>query len=268
MSPLVRVSSWLRMGNNIVPGLAFEALPGRKLEKMKENKAERSKKVFFSLCTGSQTGAKSSIFEHNSASASVSPSSLPFKDLVAKGHSSFNKFVFLDHSPVTGAVVNPSLRASGNQSDLVREAFLDPSFVSQVRGLEAMLRVRERTGSSAFETDSKGLSSEFGTGGHDASLCSAVAGSQILPNQFDVELDTVFEPALQRSSLDPEFGIGDHDASSPAGAVSGSLTNKCDVELDTVFETALQRPSLEPEAGVKDVTSCSSLHSSISAHVS
>ena len=180
-------------------GPAFEALPGRKLEKMKENKAERSKKGFFTLCTGSQTGAKSSIFEHNSASASVSPSSLLFKDLVGKGHSSFNKFVSLDHSPVTGAAVKPSLRASGNQSHLVTEAFLDPSFVSQVRGLEAMLRVRERIGPAAFETDSHGLSSELGSGGHDASL-PAVAGS----GQCDVELDTVFEPALQRSSLDPE----------------------------------------------------------------
>ena len=46
MSPLVRVSSWLRMGNNIVLGPAFEVLPGRKLEKIKGNKAERSKKVF------------------------------------------------------------------------------------------------------------------------------------------------------------------------------------------------------------------------------
>ena len=192
------------MGNNIVRGPAFEALPGRKLEKMKENKAERSKKGFFSLCTGSQTGAKSSIFEHNSASASVSPSSLPFKDLVAKGHSSFNKFVSLDHSPVTGTSVKPSLRASGNQSDLVTEAFLDPSFVSQVRGLEAMLRVRERIGPAAFETDSHGLSSEFGTGGHDASLL-AVAGS----GQCDVELDTALEPALQRSSMDPEAGVKD-----------------------------------------------------------
>ena len=82
---------------------------------------------------------------------------------MAKGHSSFNKFVSLDHSPVTGAAVNPSLRASANQSDLVTEAFLDPSFVSQVRGLEAMLRVRERIGPAAFETDSHGLSSEFGT---------------------------------------------------------------------------------------------------------
>ena len=74
-------------------GPAFEALPGRKLEKMKENKAEGSKKGFFSLCTGSQAGAKSSIFEHNSASMAVSPSSFPFKDLVAKGHSSFYFFV-------------------------------------------------------------------------------------------------------------------------------------------------------------------------------
>ena len=107
-------------------GPAFVALPGRKLEKMKEQKAERSKKGFFSLCTGSQTGAKSSIFEHNSASASVSPSRQSFKDLVAKGHSSFNKFVSLDTSPVTGT----SFGASGPPSDLVTEAFLDPSFVS------------------------------------------------------------------------------------------------------------------------------------------
>ena len=42
---------------------------------------------------GSQTGAKSFIFEHNSASASVSPSSQTLKDLVAKGHSSFDKSV-------------------------------------------------------------------------------------------------------------------------------------------------------------------------------
>ena len=110
----------------------------------------------------------------------------------------------LDHSPVTGTSVKPSLRASGNQSDLVMEAFLDPSFVSQVRGLEAMLRVRERIGPAAFETDSHGLSSEFGTGGHDASL-PAVAGS----GQCDDEPGTVFEPALHRSSMDPEAGVKD-----------------------------------------------------------
>ena len=40
------------MGNDIVRGPAFEALPGRKLEKMKEFKAERSKKGFFLLVHG------------------------------------------------------------------------------------------------------------------------------------------------------------------------------------------------------------------------
>ena len=86
-----------------------------------------------------------------------SPSSQPFKDLLAKGHSSFNNFVSLDASPVTGTF----LGASGPPSDLVTEAFLDPIFVSQVRGLEAMLRVRERIRPAAVETDSHGLSSEL-----------------------------------------------------------------------------------------------------------
>ena len=91
----------------------------------------------------------------------------------------------------------------------------------------------------------------------------------------------MFEPALQRSSLDPEFGAGGHDAFLLEVAGSGVLTNKCDVELDTVFDPGLQRSSLDPEAGVNEVTSrallvnSSSLHtrigrldSSISAHVS
>ena len=230
-------------------GPAFVALPGRKLEKMKEQKAERSKKGFFSLCTGSQTGAKSSIFEHNSASASVSPSSQSFKDLVAKGHSSFNKVVSLDASPVTGT----SFGASGPPSDLVTEAFLDPSFVSQVRGLEAMLRVRERIGPAAVETDSHGLSSEL----------AVVAGS----GKIDDELGTVSESALRCSLLDAEAGIGGHDAFLLAAAGSGLG--------DVGFEPALHRYSMDPEAGLNDVTCCSSLHSrigcldsSISAHVS
>ena len=203
------------MGNDIVCGPAFEALPGRKLEKMKELKAERSKKGFFSVCTGSQTGAKSSIFEHNSASASVSPSSQTFKDLVANGHSSFNKLSSLDHSPVTGTIVNPPPRVSGIQSDLVTEAFSDPSFVLQVRGLEAMLRVRERavahpvTGRAAFETDSNDLLSEFGDGGHEASLRSVAAGSGIATNKRDLEMDTGLETAVQRAFLDPEAGVSE-----------------------------------------------------------
>ena len=70
--------------------------------------------MFFSSCTGSQPGAKSSIFEHNSASSSVSPSGETFKDPVAKGHSSFNDEVFddfsarigsLEHAPVPGKPV-------------------------------------------------------------------------------------------------------------------------------------------------------------------
>ena len=181
------------MGNDIVCGPAFEALPGRKLEKMKELTAERSKKGFFSLCTGSQTGAKSSIFEHNSASASVSPSSKTFKDLVAKGHSSFNEEIFvkfspqsasLDHSPVIGKSVSSPSCASFSQSELVKEAFSDPSFLLQVRGLEAMLRVRERavahpvTGRAAFETDSNDLLSESsGAGCHEVALRSVAGAS-------------------------------------------------------------------------------------------
>ena len=52
------------MGNGAELGSAFEVHPG---------------------------GAKSSIFEHNSASSDVSPSSRQtFKDLVTKGHSKFN----------------------------------------------------------------------------------------------------------------------------------------------------------------------------------
>ena len=139
-------------------GPAFEVLPGRKWEKLKELKAEGSKKGFFSLCTGSQTGAKSSIFEHNSASASVSPSSKTFKDLVAKGHSSFNEEIFdnfssrsgsLDHAPVPGSSVSSPSCGSFPQSELVKQAFSDPSFLKQVRGLEAMLRVRARSHSGS-----------------------------------------------------------------------------------------------------------------------
>ena len=171
------------MGNNIVRGSAFVALPGRKFEKMKGQKAERSKKSFFSLCTGSQTGAKSSIFEHNTASASVSPSSKTFKDLVAKGHSSFNEESFvkfspqsgsLNHSPVTGKSVCSPSSASFSQSELVKEAFSDPSFLQQVRGLEAMLRVRERAHSEfGVEPVSSGraVTAHF-VAGEDDPLCT------------------------------------------------------------------------------------------------
>ena len=103
-----------------------------------------------------------------------------------------------------------SFGASGPPSDLVTEAFLDPSFVSQVRGLEAMLRVRERIGPAAVETDSHGLSSELavvagldaeaGICGHDAFL-PAAAGSGLG--------DVGVEPALHRCSMDPEAGLND-----------------------------------------------------------
>ena len=117
------------------------------------------------MCTGSQIGAKSSIFEHNSASASVSPSSETFKDLVAKGHSSFNEEIFdtfssrsgsLDHALVPGSSVSSPSCGSFSQSELVKEAFSDPSFLKQVRGLEAMLRVRAR---SHFESGIQRVSS-------------------------------------------------------------------------------------------------------------
>ena len=103
---------------------------------------------------GSQTGAKSSIFEHNSASASVSPSSKTFTDLVAKGHSSFNEEIFhnfssrsgsLDHAPIPGSSVSSPSCGSFSQSELANQAFSDPSFLNQVRGLEIMLRVRARS---------------------------------------------------------------------------------------------------------------------------
>ena len=45
----------------------------------------------------------------------------------------------LDHVLVPGKSVS-----SPSQSELVKEAFSDPSFLKQLRGLEAMLRVRER----------------------------------------------------------------------------------------------------------------------------
>ena len=111
------------MGNNIVRGSAFVALPGRKCEKMKGQKAERSKKSFFSLCTGSQTGAKSSIFEHNTASASVPPSNKTLKDLVAKGHSSFNEENFVKFSPQSG-----SLTLENRSARLSLPLFLSPSW--------------------------------------------------------------------------------------------------------------------------------------------
>ena len=116
-----------------------------------------------------------------------------------------------------------------------------------------MLRVRERIGPAAVETDSHGLSSEL----------AVVAGS----GKIDDELGAVSESALKCSLLDAEAGIGGHDACVPAAAGSGLG--------DVGFEPALHRCSMDPEAGLNDVTSCSSLQSrigcldsSISAHVS
>ena len=98
------------------------------------------------------------MFEHNSASLTVSPSSFPFKDLVAKGHSSFNEEIFdnfssqsgsLDHAPVPGSSVSSPSCGSCSQSELVKQAFSDPRFLKQVRGLEALLRVRARSRSES-----------------------------------------------------------------------------------------------------------------------
>ena len=117
---------------------------------------------FFSSCTGSQTGAKSSIFEHNSASSPVSPSSKTFEDLVAKGHSKFNVEFFhkfsartgsLEHVPVSGKLVGSSLRGSllhccapvaskvSDEAIFQEECRPDPEFRNRVLGLERMLRV-------------------------------------------------------------------------------------------------------------------------------
>ena len=152
---------------------------------------------------------------------------------MAKGHSSFNKFVSLDASPVTGT----SFGASGPPSDLVTEAFLDPSFVSQVRGLEAMLRVRERIRPAAVETDSHGLSSEL----------AVVAGS----GKIDKELGKVSESAFRCPPLDAAAGNGGHDAVAASGlgdvGVAPAL-HRCsmdpeiDEELGTVSESALRCP--------------------------
>ena len=69
---------------------------------------------------------------------------------MAKSHSSFNEEIFvpctgsLEHAPVPGKSVSSPSCGSLSQSELVKEAISDPSFLKQVRGLEAMLRVRAR----------------------------------------------------------------------------------------------------------------------------
>ena len=252
------------MGNNIVRGSAFVALPGRKFEKVKGQKAERSKKSFFSLCTGSQTEAKSSIFEHNMASASVSPSSKTFKDLVAKGHSSFNEESFvkfsppsgsLNHSPVTGKSACSPLSASFSQSELVKEAFSDPSFLQQVRGLEAMLRVRERGGEPV--SSGRAVTAHFAAG-EDDPLCKvleipgfqgvcSVLGERAVSGAALVALDSAGEADVGRAafesdpvdSLAESSGAGCADVASRS-AVSvghGVATNKRDLEIGIGAET-------------------------------
>ena len=305
MSPLVRVDSWLRMGNNFVRGSAFVALPGRKFEKMKGQKAERSKKSFFSLCTGSQTGAKSSIFEHNTTSASVSPSNKTFKDLVAKGHSSFNEESFvqyspqsgsLTHSPVTGKLVCSPSSASFSQSELVKEAFSDPGFLQQVRGLEAMLRVRERGGDPV--SSGRAVAAHFGAG-EDDPLCTmseipgfqgvcSVHGERAASEAALVVLDSAGEAGVGRAAFETDpidtlaesAGAGCVDVAprSVDGASAATVapcavsvehavaTNKCDLELGFGAEPVAQRGLVEPEARVSEETSRAD--SSFSVHVS
>ena len=88
-------------------------------------------------------------------------------------------------------------------------------------------------GPAAFETDSNGLSSELGTCGHDASLRPVAAGSEILTNKCDLELDTVFKPALQRSLLDPEAGVS--EVTSRALLEKSSSLNSRIGRLDSSF---------------------------------
>ena len=144
---------------------------------------------------------------------------------MARGHSNFNEQVFvkfspqsgsLDHSQVTGTIVSPPPRASGSQSELVKDAFSDPSFLLQVRGLEATLRVRERavahpvTGRAAFETDSNDLLSESsGAGCHEVALRSVAGGSGIATNKRDLEMDIGLETDVQRAFVDPEAGVSE-----------------------------------------------------------
>ena len=168
---------------------------------------------------------------------------------MAKGHSSFNKFSpqsgSLDHSPVTGTIVSPPPRASGFQSELVMEAFSDPSFLLQVRGLEAMLRVRERavahpvTGRAAVEYDSNDLLSESsGAGGHEVASSSVAGGSGIATNKRDLEMDTGLETAVQRAFVDPEAVREDisracHEKSRILKSRSGCLDSSFSVNVSS-----------------------------------
>ena len=122
---------------------------------------------------------------------------------MAKGHSSSNEEMFvnfsprtgsLEHAPVPGTSVSSPSCGSLSQSELVKEAFSDPSFLKQVRGLEAMLRVRARavapdgahsdagvlpvsSGRAACKTDS--IDALFETSGavHDGVVPRSVAGA-------------------------------------------------------------------------------------------
>ena len=143
--------------------MSFQAESWRR---SKETKLKDQNTGFFSLCTGSQTGAKSSIFEHNSASLTVSPSSFPFKDLVAKGHSSFyfsSCTGSLEHTPVSGKLVASSLRGQhrcapvasevSDQAIFLEECRRDPEFRNRVLGLERMLRVKSQKETTINDVD-------------------------------------------------------------------------------------------------------------------
>ena len=121
---------------------------------------------------------------------------------MAKGHSSFNEEIFvpptgsLEHALVPGKSVSSPLCGSLSQSELVKEALSDPSFLKQVRGLEAMLCVRARavapdgahsdagvspvsSGRAARKTDS--IDALFETSGavHDGVVPRSVAGASV-----------------------------------------------------------------------------------------
>ena len=131
----------------------------------------------------------------------------------------------LNHSPVTGKSVSSPSRASFSQSELVKEAFSDPSFLQQVRGLEAMLRVRERAvahpdaGRAAFETDSiDSLSESSGAGCDEVAprsvagvrvltlwlLCAASVGHGVATNKRDLEMGIGTETDAERVLVAPE----------------------------------------------------------------
>ena len=194
MSPRFRTTHESRWVTTLCVGLISNSFQAENGKSWKSSKLKDQKN--FLLVHGFSNRGKV-----NSASSTVSPSSRTFKDLVAKGHSSFFNFSprtgSLEHAPVSGKLVASSLRGLhccvpvasevSNQAIFLEEYRRDPEFRNRALGLERTLRVKAQN-----ETNIR----DFDNGVDSGSVAEPVRSSELvvgLASVVDFEVTSEFD---------------------------------------------------------------------------